>query len=91
MKFYPYKKKKGGGRRKSLSHAEWSGTKGGGGAKSFGPAIFPSCRPPPPLPPRNYDQSLTKGLFKDRHQWWRREFRCSLSLSMDKLFPMAIK
>ena len=28
--------------------------------------------------------------FKDRHQWWGREFRCSLSLDMDKLFPKAI-
>ena len=28
--------------------------------------------------------------FKDRHQWWGREFRCSLSLNMDKLFPKAI-
>ena len=26
-------------------------------------------------------------LLKDRHQWWPREFRCSLSLRMDKLFP----
>ena len=33
-----------------------------------------------------------KGFYvKDRHQWWRREFRCSLSLSMDKLFSKAIK
>ena len=28
--------------------------------------------------------------FKDRHQWWGREIRCSLSLNMDKLFPKAI-
>ena len=28
--------------------------------------------------------------FKDRHQWWGREFRCSLSLNMDKLSPKAI-
>ena len=28
---------------------------------------------------------LSKGLFKDRHQW------CSLSLSMDELFPKAMK
>ena len=28
--------------------------------------------------------------IKDRHQWWRREFRCSLSLNMVKLFPKAI-
>ena len=30
------------------------------------------------------------GCLKDRHQWWGREFRCSLSLNMDKLFPKAI-
>ena len=30
-------------------------------------------------------------MVKDRHQWWRLEFRCSLSLSIDKLLPMAIK
>ena len=35
--------------------------------------------------------SLFLCFFKDRHQWWRREFRCWLSLSIDKLFPMAIK
>ena len=28
--------------------------------------------------------------LKDRHQWWGRGFRCSLSLNMDKLFPKAI-
>ena len=33
---------------------------------------------------------FSKG-FKDRHQWWRSELRCSLSLSLDKLFPMAMK
>ena len=32
----------------------------------------------------------TFNIFKDRHQWWRRESRCSLSLSMDKLFSKAI-
>ena len=30
-------------------------------------------------------------FFKDRHQWLGREFRCSLSLSMDTLFPKAMK
>ena len=29
-------------------------------------------------------------LFKDRYQWWGHEFRHSLSLDMDKLFPKAI-
>ena len=29
-------------------------------------------------------------VFKDRHQWWGRGFRCSLSLNMDRLFPKAI-
>ena len=28
--------------------------------------------------------------LKDRHQWWGREFRCSLSLNMVKLFSKAI-
>ena len=28
--------------------------------------------------------------LKDRYQWWGREFRCSLSLNMDKLFPKAM-
>ena len=28
--------------------------------------------------------------IKDRHQWFGREFRCSLSQSIDKLFPRAI-
>ena len=38
------------------------------------------------------DRNLTfEPFLKDRHQWWRRDFRCSLSLSMDKLFPMAVK
>ena len=27
--------------------------------------------------------------LKDRHQWWGRELRYSLSLDMDKLFPKA--
>ena len=31
-----------------------------------------------------------KVYLKDRHQWWGRGFRCSLSLNMDKLFPKAI-
>ena len=30
------------------------------------------------------------GMFKDRHQWWGREFRRSLLSNMDKLFPKAI-
>ena len=29
-------------------------------------------------------------IIKDRQQWWGREFRSSLSLDMDKLFPEAI-
>ena len=33
---------------------------------------------------------LTAGSFKDRHQWLGREFRCSLLISMDKLFPKDI-
>ena len=69
VKFYPYEK--GGGGRKSFSHAEGVGGGGGvgvgggggitsvgvvfkrgvqnegGGAKSFGPMIFPFCSPPP--------------------------------------------
>ena len=28
--------------------------------------------------------------FKNRLQWWGHEFRCSLSLDMDRLFPKAI-
>ena len=28
--------------------------------------------------------------IKDRYQWWGHEFRHSLSLDMDKLFPKAI-
>ena len=28
--------------------------------------------------------------LKDRHQWWGREFRCSLLLNMDQLFPKVI-
>ena len=32
----------------------------------------------------------TKFSVKDRQQWLGREFRCSLSLDMDKLFPKAI-
>ena len=28
--------------------------------------------------------------LKDKHQWWGHEFRCSLSLDMDKLFPKAL-
>ena len=36
-----------GGTHKVLPHLE------GGGAKSFGPAIFPFCSPPPSAPPRN--------------------------------------
>ena len=35
-------------------------------------------------------QHVYKFMFKDRHQWWGREFRCSLSLNMVKLFPKAI-
>ena len=39
-----------------------------------------------------YHLKLQAGLYqvKDRHQWWGREFRCSLLLNMDKLFPKAI-
>ena len=50
-----------------------------------------------PIPQKDGTNSLFDNIgqlqcrFKDRHQWWWREFRCSLSLSMDKLFPMAIK
>ena len=29
-------------------------------------------------------------FVKDRHQWLGREFQCSLSLNMDKLFPKVI-
>ena len=36
----------GGGAEKSISHA----LNLKGGAKSFGPAIFPFCSRPPPLP-----------------------------------------
>ena len=40
------------------------------------------------------DTGFQKGgvrvTVKDRHQWWGREFRCSLSLNMVKLFPKAI-
>ena len=39
---------------------------------------------------RNLRNTLGMDI-KDRHQWWRREYRCSLSLSMDKLFPKAMK
>ena len=35
------------------------GGEGGGGAKSFGPAIFPFCSPPPPTHTVINDQSLT--------------------------------
>ena len=35
-------------------------------------------------------RKLVNTSVKDRHQWWGREFRCSLSLNMDKLFPKAI-
>ena len=33
---------------------------------------------------------IYSGIELDRHQWWGRGFRCSLSLNMDKLFPKAI-
>ena len=33
---------------------------------------------------------VTHEQLEDRHQWWGREFRCSLLLNMDKLFPKAI-
>ena len=33
---------------------------------------------------------LRQQRLKDRYQWWGHEFRHSLSLDMDKLFPKAI-
>ena len=34
--------------------------------------------------------SLTSADVKDRHQWWGHDFRCSLTLDMDKLLPKAM-
>ena len=73
MKFYPYKRGGGEvlailkGEVKKVSTLYKKGGGGGkvlpsrrGGAKSFGPAIFPFCSPPPP----HNDQSF-RGLFSE--------------------------
>ena len=39
---------------------------------------------------KNSDRGHCYFLRIDTMQWWGREFRCSLSLNMDKLFEKAI-